>query len=124
MHIQLQDDGTFDISYLPAQSSLADAVTISLFTNLRDDTTEVKHGWWANDLLPHPVGSKLWTLARAKRSEQTRQLALTYAKEALQWLVDDGHAHAITVTAAWYDTLLLLQITIDGTNYQHTLNYG
>lgn len=44
-------------------------------------------------------GSRLHLLQRAKNTDQTMQLAIGYAKEALQWLIDTGKAIAVDVYA-------------------------
>ena len=44
-------------------------------------------------------GSRLHLLKRAKNTVKTAQLAVEYAKEALQWLLDTGRAKKIEVTA-------------------------
>lgn len=86
------------------------AVVISLFTWRRahpdDDLPgNQKFGWWgdaypdvANDL----IGSRLWLLSRTKLMPNTPQLAIGYAKEAMQWMLDDGVAARIDVNAERY----------------------
>ena len=44
-------------------------------------------------------GSRLHLLQRAKNTDKTAQLAIGYAKEALQWMIDTGKASAVDVYA-------------------------
>ena len=60
-------------------------------------STDDPRGWWADPT----IGSKLWLLARAKRTPQNLQLAIAYIRQALGWLTADGAASAIDVTAEW-----------------------
>lgn len=95
---------------LMADNSLETAVLISLFTDKRADEEELptgersKRGWWG-DMFPEvdqdQVGSKLWLLEREKTTEKTRVRAVQYAREALEWLIEDGVAEAVDVSAAY-----------------------
>ena len=85
------------------------AVTISLFSDRKADPDELppgdslRRGWWG-DLLEDDgdrIGSRLWTLARARASAETAGRAEAYAEEALAWLVEDGHWTAFEVAARW-----------------------
>ncbi len=79
------------------------AVLISLFTDAAagpDDAVPPgtdPRGWWAD---PN-IGSKLWLLARAKRTPATLQLAIAYVRQAVAWMIADQLADAIDVTAEW-----------------------
>ncbi|MBR0643980.1 phage GP46 family protein [Plastoroseomonas hellenica] len=58
---------------------------------------------WAGDALSlagRRLGSRLWLLARAKQTEETRLSAIRYAEEALARLGNDLGL-AIRVTASW-----------------------
>ncbi|PTT81669.1 hypothetical protein DBR29_27615, partial [Pseudomonas sp. HMWF005] len=48
-------------------------------------------------------GSRLWLLRRVKLSRQTQMDAEFYAREALQWLIDDGHCRAIDIISERLD---------------------
>lgn len=86
--------------------SLTRAVIISLFTWKHADTTDqydgsVKYGWWADELSTIPndeIGSKLWQDLRLKLTNETLLIIQEHCEEALQWLIDDGIASAVTVT--------------------------
>ena len=100
---------------LALEDSLESAVIISLLTDHRADEDDVlptipqtttpipadRRGW-AGDVFGGPrIGSRLWLLRREKQTEETRRRALAYAKEALQWLIDDGHVISIVIDAEW-----------------------
>lgn len=93
---------------LVGDAGLETAVSISLFTDRRVTDQELgpgeteKKGWWGDvfpDVEGDQIGSRLWLLARAKRTQETLRLAEDYAREALQWMLDDGVAASITVTS-------------------------
>ncbi|MDD0972443.1 phage GP46 family protein [Pseudomonas fontis] len=86
-------------------ASLNRAVLISLFSWRRaepDDPVddEQRYGWWGDSfpgVANDRIGSRLWLLQRVRLTEQTRRDAEFYAREALQWLIDDGHCRAVEV---------------------------
>lgn len=85
--------------------TLRRAVEISLFTwrraNLSDRVDDdERYGWWGDSypaVTNDKIGSRLWMLRRAKLTTETVGDAVTYAREALQWLVDDGHVLSFEV---------------------------
>lgn len=95
------------------------AIYISLLTDRRanpDDELPAGSGagvvpsdrrGWAGDALADVandrIGSRLWLLHRRKTTEETRLDAIFYAKEALEWMIDDGHATEVLVDAQWAD---------------------
>lgn len=98
------------------------AIVLSLFCDARalaEDRQPDPRGWWGDALASQPFdrwGSRLWLLAqRAKDVPATLLDAEFYAGEALQWMLDDGAAQSLKVTAhsAGHETLLL-SIVIDG----------
>lgn len=105
---------------LLADDGLETAVVLSLFTDRVAEDGEAppaeRRGWWADAYADIPgdlVGSRLWLLWREKQTPQTLARAEAYAREALQWLVDDGVAGAVAVTAEWVRAGVLgLGITI------------
>lgn len=102
---------------LATEDGLRTAIIISLFSDrlarpddaLPDDSGD-RRGWWA-DAFPEAegdqIGSRLWLLDRAKQLPETLDAANDYATEALQWLVEDGVAQSVTVTAEWTQAGLL-----------------
>ena len=120
---------------LAIEDGLKSAVITSLFTDARCSKDELpewetdRRGWWGDgldDLDGKKVrrGSKLWLLAREKQTEATRQRAQDYASEALAWLVEEGAAEAVSVTAQWAGRSLLsllVRITLpDGADWTDT----
>jgi phage gp46-like protein len=95
---------------LASGADLETAVVISLFTDRRADAddripdgTQDPRGWWGDAQRTRPLGSKLWLLERAKKTEQTRLAAKDYVDDALAWLVEDGIAASVETAVAWQD---------------------
>ena len=94
---------------LESDEGLQTAILISLFTDRRASVGDVpqgtgQRGWWGDSYAPEAgdqIGSRLWLLARSKQLPATLRQAEQYAREALQWLVDDGVAQNISATAEW-----------------------
>lgn len=116
-------DGAIDLSFGPngiaLEQGLESAVIVSLLTDRRAGVEDVlperesaiaaavppdRRGW-AGDALSEwegdRIGSRLWLLAREKQTESTLRRAVDYAREALQWLIDDGHARTVDIAAQW-----------------------
>lgn len=95
------------INHDDRDAALTRAVIISLFTWRRaanDDPLddEQRYGWWGDSFpaaADDRIGSRLWLLQRVRLNEQTRLDAEHYAREALQWLIEDGHCRAVEVLA-------------------------
>jgi phage gp46-like protein len=90
---------------LAVGNDLTTAVMLSLFSDRRADEDDAipdgidPRGWWADAMDGRRIGSRLWLLERARNLPETFALAKEYAEEALQWLVDDGVAAKVVVTA-------------------------
>lgn len=118
-------DGEGDVvsldSTLLTDDSLTNAIVISLFTDARVDN---QRGWWGNDFNQNEerqveMGSRLWTLARSKQLADVLDDAQAYAEQALQWLIDDGHALPIDVMATNPEqSVLLLSVVVTLPNGQ------
>lgn len=96
-------DWLIDPPGLAEGADLETSVLISLFTDARaapDDllpgALDDRRGWWAG-----PLGSRLWLLVREKATNQTRLRAEDYCREALAWMLNEGVADRIDVTAEW-----------------------
>lgn len=97
-----------DIRYSTGVSTPLDrAIVISLFTWRRAlpgdpvDDSDLQ-GWWGDSfpsVADDRIGSRLWLLRRRTLSDSTVRDAITYAREALIWLVDDGHLVSFEVHA-------------------------
>jgi phage gp46-like protein len=126
---------------LQVDAGLQTAVIISLFTDapaqpgdeIPDGSTDPR-GWWGDmpidpaqqdtSAVPDHIGSRLWLLDRALQILETLTRAVAYAKEALQWMLDDGVADGIDVTASfpqlgWIE--LIVTITQQGGASKFTL---
>ena len=92
---------------LAAGNDLYTAILVSLFSN--------RGSWWADAYTKDPLGSDLYTLERAKKTN-TKDLELRAArmcKAALQWLIDDGVAASVDVLTEWQQRgLLAIAITV------------
>lgn len=113
--LMTQDEqGLFDLPVrrgdLMGDNSLGTEVMVSLFTDVRAEQDELPpeysdpRGWWADALLAlqgdeQGTGSKLWLLHRQKQLQAVLVRAEAYARSALQWLMDEGLASAVNVTA-------------------------
>lgn len=100
---------------LESDDSLRTAVIISLFSDRLANADDVlpsndgdRRGWWGDlpidSSAPGPddyIGSRLWLLERCTNAPANAVAAAAYAKEALQWLIDDGVAQSVAVQAVW-----------------------
>lgn len=88
---------------------LETSLIISLFSKGRarvDDELPYgdtsRGGWWGDtysDVAGDRIGSRLWLLDREKQLPEVVARAREYAREAVQWLIDDGIAEAVEVEA-------------------------
>ncbi|MBW5285782.1 phage GP46 family protein [Burkholderia gladioli] len=105
----LLDPSTRDYTGTRTQS-LANAVYLRLQTPFGS--------YWADPTL----GSRLHELEREKDTSRVRALAVQYAEQALQPLVDDGRASAIVVSTTDYRAgwmVLLIEVTDLTGSIQH-----
>jgi phage gp46-like protein len=121
---------------LATGNDLYTAVLISLFTDrvaqagdIIPDGSNNRRGWWGDvqvDGTVVPIGSRLWLLSREKQTLQTLNRAISYAREALQWMITDGVAARIDVTAQWNaPSFLALQVIVYRSNGQNlSFNYN
>ncbi|WP_421527270.1 phage GP46 family protein [Pseudomonas brenneri] len=87
------------------EASLIRAVVISLFTWRRAATDDPvdddeRFGWWGDSyptIADDLIGSRLWLLRRLKLTADTQRDAEFYAREALQWLLDDQQVLEVEV---------------------------
>ena len=94
---------------LAEDNGLRTALVVSLGTDRRalagdilpDNTTD-RRGWWAdtyNERSGDLIGCRLWLLWREKILPETLRRAEDYAREGLQWLVEDKIAVRVDVAA-------------------------
>jgi phage gp46-like protein len=101
---------------LAVDEGLRTAVIISLLTDRRAPSDAVppdgsgdRRGWWGDLPFDAPdappagdqIGSLLWLLSREKQIPETARRAEGYAREALQWMIDDGVASAVDALATF-----------------------
>lgn len=80
------------------------AVLISLLSDAYVAAPDEKkfsesRGWWADELLAINIGSKWWLLERSNITKQTLRLMEQYAKDSLEWMINDGIAKDIKCLA-------------------------
>jgi phage gp46-like protein len=134
-------DGTTSDAGIETDDGLETAVIRSLFEDARATAEELREagmpeaeqgGWWGdayNEVEGDAEGSKLWLLARSKKTEETLARAKSYAEDALAWLFEDEVASAVDVEATWlygvHRGLLILVIDItrlDGERWRSVWN--
>jgi len=102
---------------LVREEGLETAIFISLFTDRRanaDDKLQNENefrGWWGDEE-GDKIGSRLW-LIDGKATQENIRKAESYAKEALQWLLDDGVVSKLTVIAEKQGEALALQVKLE-----------
>lgn len=125
--INMEQGADYAISALLLQedSGLDTAVILSLFTDRRAEDDDVlpgtsgdKRGAWIDsfsEVEGDKFGSRLWLLESAKLIPDTVNRVRGYCEEALKWMVDDGIAKAVNVTAeiTRHHPLGIIAATID-----------
>ena len=109
---------------LSTDEGLETAVIVSLFTDRRaskDDELPAgetdRRGWWGDGLAAEEgdrTGSLLWLLHREKQLARVAAKAEAYARDSLQWLLDDAVAESVTVTGSiprsgWLDLAVAIK---------------
>jgi len=125
LDLQKTDEGYYDL-YLDSDGDFAKtkgfntALKMSLLTDARAEASQVpdptrRRGWWGNFLLGfgnYQLGSLLWLLNQARATQNTLNDAVDFSRNALQWLIEDGHLDKINVSAE-YTSLTELMEHID-----------
>ncbi len=98
---------------IDATNRLADWIMVSLFSWGRaadDDAVQPgadRQGWWGAEVAAEGLtgawGSRLWTVQRAALTLETVRRVRELIAEALAWIVTDGIASAVNVSAARVD---------------------
>lgn len=119
-------EGALDLALLDGDlvtdDGLRTAVALTLLCDRRaepddiiPDGTDNRRGWWADAIADQggdKWGSRLWLLDREKTLPEVRTRAEAYAREALEWLLDDGVAAEVDVTAETLDREVLWLLVI------------
>lgn len=125
---------------LALDDGLETAVYLSLFTDrqaldgdvLPEGMTD-RRGWWGDEfplVAGDKIGSRLWLLAREKSTPAVVSRAQEYAREALQWLVDDHVAASVDVTTTLVSTgvlglsIAIVRPTGDRARYQYQYTWA
>lgn len=87
------------------------AVVICIFTDaLANPDDELpagetdRRGWWGDflsDFDTDKIGSRRWVYVREKQTQETAENIREADQEALQCLIDDGIAKAVSVSTQW-----------------------
>lgn len=99
--IQIDADGD-----LKSTNSFDTAILMTLFCERRADQSEIRdvskrRGWWGNTLSQvkgFEIGSKLWLLSQARKTQDTLNSAITYLQDAFSWFVTQGYANNVAVS--------------------------
>jgi phage gp46-like protein len=105
------EGGAFDIRIgfdgdIETEDFFDTAVVVSLFADRRANESEVpessrRRGWIGNEYTPgFEMGSKLWIFEQSRLTRTVMTQVEDAARAALQWLVDQGYAVAITEVRA------------------------
>jgi len=121
----LTEDGSFTIGFtdgdLAKEDGFDTAINLSLFTDKRASEDRIsdpskRRGWLGNVASPvegRQLGSLLWLINQRKLIPETRNDAISYCTDALNWIVEDGFAKSVTTTGEIIPRLgIELKITI------------
>lgn len=108
-------------SDLASERGLLTAVLLSLFLDRRAEADDKppsgdardRRGWWADQfaaVVGDRVGSRLWLLDRAKRTNETVLRAKEYVLDALAWMIEDRVVASIDVTVETTKAALLIAV--------------
>ncbi len=130
--IKLTQDATtgeFDVSFENGDFALVDSfdtsLTVSLFADARADASQVprselRRGWWGNqfgaDFPLFEIGSLLWLIHQARKTQSVLNSAIDFAQNSLQWLVNDDHADRVTAAGEFTEEGISLAINIERGN--------
>jgi phage gp46-like protein len=107
--IKPDENGLYDIQIDGADFASAEgfetAIPTSYFTDARAPAVQVqeaqdRRGWAGNILtidIERELGGLLWILEQSRITEDTLNLAKSFAQESLQWMLDDNIARQVTV---------------------------
>lgn len=124
--IQDSATGIYDIAFengdFQSVNSFDTSIIVSLFADARATASQVprselRRGWWGNQFDPSfplfELGSKLWLLYQARNTQDTLNNAIDFARNSLQWLVNDNNAKSVNVSGALTASGITLTIVID-----------
>ena len=82
---------------------------------MKSPAPELQRGWWGNlfnDVLNYQIGSKIWLLYQARKTQDTLNRAITYVNDGLTWLVEDGYIDRANVSGEFSLKGISLTITL------------
>ena len=131
VRLQADENGIYDLVLGDGDFNSVDgfetAIATSYFTDSRAPSVQVqaaqnRRGWVGNILyadIERELGGLLWVLDQARITDDTLNLAKTFAQDSLAWMVEDGIARnvAVSVEKAGYRTIKILTnvTTLDNT---------
>jgi phage gp46-like protein len=133
--LTLSESGYYDIEIesgeLKTSEGLDTAIKLSLLIDKRADSSEIANAYdrggniidELNDVDSFEIGSKLWLLRSERMTQNTINRAETYAKESLEWMIEDGLAKNIQANCLSSNGNLECNITLfkaDGTKFNNS----
>lgn len=110
------------------EDELVGGIVLSLFCDARgrEQDGSIGRGWWGDALTKRDEwGSRLWELERSKEISETLRRAEDAARDALQWLVDDGVSDSLNILAySPKRSVLGLRIKLDTAQYTLEINHA
>lgn len=103
-------DLALELGALAVDDGIATALIVSLFSDALVERDELplghtdRRGWWGDGVAPareDGIGSRLWLSQPAKARGSLPARVEGWARDALRWLVDEGHAVSVAADAAW-----------------------
>lgn len=120
------EKGYFDLSFtkngdLKMDESFDTTLNCSLLTDGRADKSEInqvekQRGTIVDLFTDRRNGSKLWLLEQARVDLDSKNKAIDYAKNALQFLIDEGFCKDVSVSARLQEKGIVLNIAIERLN--------
>lgn len=122
--LAINADNQIDIAEtadLAGDETIRTAILLSLFTDRRADPSEIPHlqsdprGYWGDHIAQSQfrTGSRLWLQARSKNLPIEVSQIVTSCREALDWLIEDGHVQRLEVQPRVLRDNLSLRISFD-----------
>ena len=121
------DETEFDLQFgadgdILTADSLDAAILVSLFSDRRATPDQApvarqRRGWVGDLETPEdPIGSWLWLLDQERITATTASRAADYGERALEWLVEDEIALAVSADATVEATRVSLAVTLQRPN--------
>jgi phage gp46-like protein len=111
---ELRADWLLAGNTLDTSRALATAVVVALMTHRTAEADDPlphfasdRRGWWADHEAGEvwngwPIGSRLWLLSREKQTQETRNRAEAYIREALDPFVERRIVSRYDLDVAWF----------------------